>query len=258
MTIIKPNLVYFKLKSIFSRGGYFLINNQFCVTTSKFNKAKIIVIKDEGQALYETEIPPNSLELRLPFERCFIEYVPPIQTKEGYKIAGVYSIEFSKGIRTINYMFYTPTPKLILLGCWEKKIPPEDDLKKTVIIRKRHEVSLFENTLSFLNCQNVRLIPCGLSSKSERKRIKKGLPPTPPPYHECKVTFPLVRRFSNRTRSTEQKHIFGYQFDVRGHFRLLKSPRFIHKKEKLVWVHPYRKGQDEYIPKTYIFKKMQN
>lgn len=105
---------------------------------------------------------------------------------------------------------------------------------------------LLIKTLIFFNSKNVEIIPAG-----GYKHVKLNESPIPFPYYTCRVTFPSRKYEQGEPKPTEKR--LRFRFDVRGHFRFLRSPRFVHKRLQSIWIASHRRGQGIYIPKTYLF-----
>lgn len=269
MTVVFPNLLFNKVVS--KRGAFIShFKNYYApITTSQISKARVIVIKDIGQELFEANSPTTPL-MKQPFNSCFIEFFPPINVKNfniAYKdiehfktiekIGGVYMQENE---REVIEIWFNPSAELLTFGLRlplteNQRCQRRSENQAIKIVRNKGFASLGENTLTFLNCKNVHLKPEGISTKRNRKRVVEGLPPMPPPYYVCRVDIP--KSIYKKVAISGVARSFDYQFDVRGHFRTLKSERYVHKRYQMIWVPSFKKGTGEYIPKTYVFGRME-
>ncbi len=116
----------------------------------------------------------------------------------------------------------------------------------------RHVVRLAVNLLLLVLSPNVDLVPHLPSpmKRSRMKRIRKGKDAAPPPtsYYTVEIR-EHQRRASADAGSPTGRHV-TYAFDVRGHFRRLRSGR-------LTWVQPHVRGirNAVYRPSRYSVAK---
>jgi len=272
MTVVIPDLLFFKIRDKLVNGFICqpittsLEKPNFGARASRAYEAKIIVVR-EGQALFEAEYPKEPL-LNVPFERCFIEFNPPIiannfdkneerrpefqQIKEDlHKIGGVYFSTLPPNNDPYMGFWFNPEGNFILLDIQFGKGENTGLKQKSIVVKARSITTLTENLLTFLNCRNVHLKPEGTSRKHNKKLILQGQSPIPPPYYICHVDIPKF--IYKKELKSGVRRIFNYRFDVRGHFRSLVSPKWTHKRGQMIWIPPYVKGSGEYIPKTYEF-----
>jgi len=123
-----------------------------------------------------------------------------------------------------------------------------DDLKGLT-----KKISLFIcNFLDFLNTPDIELVTVEHTKEQNEKRIKKGKPPIPPQIF-VRVTGKL-KIYLDKLNSGAH-FSYSHRFWVRGHFRTLRSEKWVNKRGTKIWIFPFIKGQGVLVNKIYEVKK---
>jgi len=104
--------------------------------------------------------------------------------------------------------------------------------------------------INFINSNDyVEQAPVWKSNKSKELYERKFGRSLPPEFYMLRVKYPkelMIRNGKGQPHSP-----YGYQFDVRGYFRHLMSPKFKHKRGQVIWIPSFKKGHGVYIQKRY-------
>ena len=112
-------------------------------------------------------------------------------------------------------------------------------------------MNLTINLINFINSnETVEYAPIYKSNKQQKKYFQKTGKKLPPLFYLLKVKYPkeyIIGGVKGQPHSG-----YSYQFDVRGFFRYLKSPRYKNKRGQIIWINSFKKGRGVYIPKNYL------
>jgi len=150
-----------------------------------------------------------------------------------YPFNDVVKVEFANYAKTIE----------------EKEIMKE--IKEAGVIIPIKITEFINNFLDFLETPDVELITVERSEEQNAKRIKRGKPPIPT-VHNVRVTGKLKIYLDKLNSNPDFK--YSHQFDVRGHWRTLRSDKWKSKAGTRIWIPPYIKGEGIYIKKNYEVK----
>jgi hypothetical protein len=111
-------------------------------------------------------------------------------------------------------------------------------------------LNLTINLINFINSNDtVECAPMWGSMKRKAKYEKKYNNKLPPDFYMIRLKYPKAVVVGGE--QGESKSAYGYQFDVKGHFRTLLHKRWTHKRGQVIWIPPFKKGKGLYIPKDY-------
>jgi hypothetical protein len=136
----------------------------------------------------------------------------------------------------------------------EKYMLPED----TPLHLKERELwhNFFLNFLRFVNFPKIELKEHIRSEKSIARRKLKRLPPIPASVRISVLDGNLVQYIDEFNTNVKRGWHYAYQFDVKGHYRHLRSPRY--KMQGDIWIEPYKKGIGKFVPTIYEVKQKPN
>jgi hypothetical protein len=104
--------------------------------------------------------------------------------------------------------------------------------------------------INFINSNDyVEQAPMWKSQKSKEHYEKKFNMALPPEFYMLRVKYP--KEFMTRNGEGQSHSPYGYQFDVRGHWRHLRSPVYKQKRGAVIWIPNFKKGHGLYIQKRY-------
>ena len=112
-------------------------------------------------------------------------------------------------------------------------------------------LSIFKNFINLLDNPEIELITTERSKEQNLKRIKRGKVPLPT-IHNIKITGKL-KIYLDKLKSNPDFN-YTHRFDVRGHWRTLRSDKWKYKKGTKIWIANYIKGEGIYIKKNYEVK----
>jgi hypothetical protein len=112
-------------------------------------------------------------------------------------------------------------------------------------------MNLTVNLINFINSnETVEYTPIYKSNKQQKKYFQKTGKSLTPLFYLLKVKYPreiIIGGVKGQPHSE-----YSYQFDVKGFFRHLRSPRYKNKRGQIIWIQPFKKGKGIYIPKNYV------
>lgn len=131
----------------------------------------------------------------------------------------------------------------------------ENKYKVQKIVAKLLNMAI--QVINFINSKDyVEARPTWKSMKSKEKYEAKMGKQLPPDFYMLRVKYP--QNIYTVKGETEKRSPYGYQFDVRGHFRHLKSEKYKYKRGQVIWIPNYKKGKGIYIPKRYAIDSEKN
>jgi len=220
---------------------------------NKLENAHVFKINNHIMEILSTT-PNKNTKRKLPFNNVFLDVIiPPKFFYDNQKlidgfsyICGIWITNFENDI---DFWFYKPPifdeGEYIdhgFLYHWEG-----DENKFYNFIR-----NLIFNFLDFLNNPEVELISVERTKEQNDKRIKRGKQPIPT-IHNIKVSGKLKIYLDHLNSNPDFK--YSHRFDVRGHWRMLRSDRWGKHKGTKIWIPPYIKGEGIYVKKNYEVKK---
>jgi len=114
------------------------------------------------------------------------------------------------------------------------------------------KISLFIcNFLDFLNNPEVEIVEVERTQEQNAKRIARGKPPIPP-INYVRITGKLKLYLDELKSGGHFSYV--HKFWVRGHFRTLRSEKWVNKRGTKLWILPFIKGQGILINKIYEVK----
>ncbi len=143
---------------------------------------------------------------------------------------------------------------LVLKGNEEKHTPDEEwvnDVKKVEPYLKKIQLFVI-NFLDFLNNPEVELVTVERTKEENEKRILKGKKPIPP--QSFVRVIGKLKIYLDQLNS-DTNFSYSHRFDVRGHFRTLRSDKWRNTRGTKIWIPPYIKGKGMYIKKIYDVQK---
>ncbi len=199
---------------------------------------------------------------KLPFNNFFIDvsislnkhWMGDIQTgSPDFLITGIWVLSAD-----IFDGDYTDTIQIYLPKEW---ISGEENYRVmhnfTLFESKKHKLYDFIRTyvcnfLDFLNNPEAELITVERTKEQNKKRILRGKNPLPPQIF-VNITGKLKIYLDELKSNTDFS--YNHRFDVRGHFRTLRSEKWKDSRGMKIWIPPYIKGKGIYIKKVYDVKK---
>jgi len=132
---------------------------------------------------------------------------------------------------------------------------PNEYTDKNLYYASQMKFQLAMEILFYINSPNVTFEKHEGTGKTQLAaaagKIKK-----PEPYYFCMVHPPKILENLSDEERKHIRHGFNYQFDVRGHVRRYRHPRYVTMRGEEQWIRPFRKGVGlVYIPKQYILPK---
>jgi len=117
----------------------------------------------------------------------------------------------------------------------------------------KKEVAIFIcNFLDFLNNPDIELITIERTEEQNKKRLLRGKPPIPI-IKNVRITGKL-KIYLDKLNSGAH-FSYSHRFWVRGHFRTLRSEKWINKRGTKMWILPFIKGHGVLVNKIYEVKK---
>lgn len=190
----------------------------------------------------------------LPFVYMFIPNDILIDNK---KIGGLFLHDSKSGTYILTPIYKDETHYNLKLFVFQEKEHQrlikkcnKDGIKNFLKDEKlKYKIKLYIcNFLDFLNTPDVEIKEIVWSEEANKKRIKRGKPPIPT-IHNVTVTGKTKEYINNF--HTHNKNNYSHKFDVRGHWRTLKSERYGENVGKRIWIPNYIKGDGIYIKKRY-------
>jgi hypothetical protein len=111
-------------------------------------------------------------------------------------------------------------------------------------------VDYVKNLLLFLNEPRVIVKSRSVNNK---RRVKKGLTPIPS-LLVTRITEELKKYIYEGYKRSEARKKLGYAYDVRGHWRTLRSPRYGEKQGTQIWVKDHTRGDGLKPPQKFQVK----
>ena len=237
------------------------IRTETDVLPSKVKKTLLIShlfqIKDELFTLIK-KTQNKWYERKLPFNNIFInkELIYQQIKVNGFILTKIFCEEHKREeilcyaiMSTDNYSF---EPLMFILLENEKDYLNQyqkwKDNKQIVSLIVYMKNFIIPNFLDFLNNPEVELITVERTKEQNEKRIKRGKQPIPT-IHNIRVSGKLKIYLDHINSNPNLK--YSHRFDVRGHWRMLRSDRWGKHKGTKIWIPPYIKGDGLYVKKNY-------
>lgn len=237
---------------------------------SGINDARIFEVDDDVKKLLcLTTTPIKNDEIKLPFRTIFVDikFTREELADLGIEIKAdeIIGMLVKEGIlvndgkiygKDLNLCMLTKQEGDVWFDTFNKNCNINEEYKdfnlkiienETTDAKARDFVhKFFLNFLNFMNNPEVEYVEHIRSAKNRERRAKTGKPIIPSSF-TIRVSGKL-REYIDEARRGEG-WTYGYRFWVRGHFRDLKSERYINKKR--IWILPFIKGKGVLVEKSY-------
>ena len=138
----------------------------------------------------------------------------------------------------------------------ENKVYADDDFRFFYNKKQTNYVRNYIcNFLDFINNPEVELITVERTKEQNLKRIKRGKRPIPT-IKNIRVSGKLKIYLDHINSNPDFK--YTHIFDVRGHWRMLRSDKWKKSKGTKIWIPPYIKGKGIYVKKNYEVESSHN
>ncbi len=253
-----------RLENYYKSINFFLKRNEFGVLNF-FTTTHIFCIEDNIKYLL-LKTNNTIVEKKIPFNNMFIDTTLKIEDisifglrvsfdkfgDDGIHIAISVVFDWNNKAYAIAYPLQKNllhyTEDLVYSEKYVHSIKPWEKIKPHL-----KQINLFVcNFLDFLNNPEVELVTIERTKEENEKRILRGKNPTPPQSF-VNVTGKLKIYLDELKSNTNFS--YNHRFDVRGHFRTLRSEKWKKSRGMKIWIPPYIKGKGMYIKKVYDVKK---
>lgn len=244
-----------------------------CIDVIK--NSKVFEIDDEQKKLIALSDPPeDNSDIKLPFSYVFLDIN---FTKEELESLGV---KIPKGYETLIKLVGVAVTKGELLGCDDEK-PLGESIRFTVCMKdekgyqfntftgfyklsegldesnitqsdttpklfKKFIYHFFLSFLNFLNNPDVEYVEHKRDEKNIERKIKQGKIPITSTMRV--IVSGKLKVYIDEIKKRGDIHM-NHKFWVRGHYRRLRSQRYIEK--RTIFIYPFVKGRGSLVNKSY-------